>query len=403
MNTGQAIQTHGALEQIKAASAAGNPNACHELARYYDAQGNPDRAVRWMQRAIRVGHPPSELQLAVWLLLGHNLPYQPDKAVRMISNVAKNGDLFAQSLLASLYASGHGIKQSWDLAIDCLLDTAQKGLARAIIQVAVLLDKSFIKERLMLADLAAGTGDPTAMALIKRWQQRLPLEQAKNAFDWNDQQSWQRIKQGICLPHQNSCPAMVSKFTDPQINLIPALLSEDYCEYLCTSAEPYLKPATVNDAHSGELTDHTRTNAAMGFYPVELDVVVHSLNLVLSDAVRLPPTQGEVLSVLKYQPGETYAPHYDFFDPNFPMHAQEIKRNGQRIKTALIYLSDQYTAGETSFEQLNWKFKGQLGDALVFSNVDSSGQPDRQTLHSGLAPDTGMKYLASKWFRDSVR
>ena len=36
----------------------------------------------------------------------------------------------------------------------------------------------------------------------------------------------------------------------------------------------------------------------------------------------------------------------------------------------------------------------------MFFNVDAAGQPDRRTLHAGLPPSAGEKWLLSQWFRD---
>ncbi|MBF8292745.1 MAG: hypothetical protein HW392_1572, partial [Steroidobacteraceae bacterium] len=44
--------------------------------------------------------------------------------------------------------------------------------------------------------------------------------------------------------------------------------------------------------------------------------------------------------------------------------------------------------------------KGRRGDALVFANVDDSGAPDYQTVHAGLPPTSGVKWLLSQWVRD---
>jgi hypothetical protein len=49
--------------------------------------------------------------------------------------------------------------------------------------------------------------------------------------------------------------------------------------------------------------------------------------------------------------------------------------------------------------KLNWRYRGAKGDAILFRNVDSTGAPDRATLHEGLAPTRGEKWLLSQWIR----
>jgi hypothetical protein len=68
----------------------------------------------------------------------------------------------------------------------------------------------------------------------------------------------------------------------------------------------------------------------------------------------------------------------------------------------LIYLNDDFDGGETNFPLINRRFKGRKGDALFFRNVNDAGAPDIRTLHAGLAPTRGEKWLFSQWARRRV-
>ena len=72
---------------------------------------------------------------------------------------------------------------------------------------------------------------------------------------------------------------------------------------------------------------------------------------------------------------------------------------GQRAVTALVYLNDGYEGGETDFPELGWKYRGRKGDALLFWNLTPQGEPEPRTLHAGLPPTSGEKWLYSKWIR----
>ena len=108
----------------------------------------------------------------------------------------------------------------------------------------------------------------------------------------------------------------------------------------------------------------------------------------------------ELPSVLHYAPGEQYAPHHDFCDVSLPGPAKDVADHGQRVLTFLIYLNEDYEGGETDFPQLNWRFKGRKGDAVFWWSVDENGAPDPRTLHAGLPPTSGEKWLFSQWMRD---
>ena len=94
------------------------------------------------------------------------------------------------------------------------------------------------------------------------------------------------------------------------------------------------------------------------------------------------------------------AQHFDYLDPNEPAYAAELAARGQRTHTFLVYLNDDFTGGETSFPRLGLAHTGKPGDALVFANVDASGAPDEKTMHAGLPPTSGEKWVFSQWIRE---
>ena len=78
---------------------------------------------------------------------------------------------------------------------------------------------------------------------------------------------------------------------------------------------------------------------------------------------------------------------------------EEIEARGQRVATFLTYLSDDYDGGETEFTEVGFKFKARKGDALIFVNVDVNGAPDPMSMHAGLPPTRGEKWVLSLWLR----
>ena len=66
----------------------------------------------------------------------------------------------------------------------------------------------------------------------------------------------------------------------------------------------------------------------------------------------------------------------------------------------VVYLNDGFEGGSTEFPRLGLRFRGGVGDALLWDNVLPTGEVDPLTLHAGRPPTQGMKYLLSKWMRD---
>jgi prolyl 4-hydroxylase len=101
--------------------------------------------------------------------------------------------------------------------------------------------------------------------------------------------------------------------------------------------------------------------------------------------------QGEPLQLLRYRAGGEYRAHMDALPPAEP---------NQRILTVLVYLTDDYDGGETSFPRTGLAFRGRTGDALLFRNVAADGSPDQLALHAGMPVTRGEKLIASRWIRE---
>jgi hypothetical protein len=137
----------------------------------------------------------------------------------------------------------------------------------------------------------------------------------------------------------------------------------------------------------------------MSFDIVQSDLILLALRERIAKLARLQAEEFEPTMVLHYTPGQSFAPHFDFVEPSAPYLAHDIAQHGQRVATFLLYLNDDFEGGETEFLDLGWRFKGRKGDALLFWNVDSNGRPEQRTLHAGLQPTRGEKWVLSQWMR----
>lgn len=177
---------------------------------------------------------------------------------------------------------------------------------------------------------------------------------------------------------------------DPDIRVVRKLLSADECAYLIAAAQPELRPSFVVDPRTGGHMPHpVRTSSGMNFPPTLEDLVVHAINLRLAATTGTRVECGEPLYVLRYATGQEYKPHLD------AMPAVD----NQREWTALTYLNDGYSGGETHFDLLGIQFRGEPGDALIFRNVDAAGELDPRLRHAGVPVESGVKWLATRWIR----
>jgi prolyl 4-hydroxylase len=176
----------------------------------------------------------------------------------------------------------------------------------------------------------------------------------------------------------------------PFIKLVHGAFTEKECAYLRTSAKPRLQPSFVVDPASGRRMAHpVRTSTGTSFGPTEEDWIVRKLNERIARLSGTDVACGEPLHILCYAPGQEYKPHVDCF----------TGEDNQRDWTALVYLNTEYQGGETRFEKIGIDVRGQLGDVLVFRNVDEEGRGDPTTRHAGLPVTSGTKWLATRWIR----
>jgi predicted 2-oxoglutarate/Fe(II)-dependent dioxygenase YbiX len=186
----------------------------------------------------------------------------------------------------------------------------------------------------------------------------------------------------------------------PRFAAHPEFLSRDVCAHLISLATPKLVPARVNDAGGrGLKLDAMRTNTGAAFSLIESSVVLQLIRARIARVAGVSASALEPPEVLHYEVGQTYKPHVDFFHPRLPTFAEEMRVKGQRIKTCLVYLNDDLEGGETEFPKLKIKFRGSAGEALVFDNVSAGGTGDLSTVHTGLPPTRGEKWLLSQWIR----
>lgn len=175
-----------------------------------------------------------------------------------------------------------------------------------------------------------------------------------------------------------------------RMGVVRGLFSAPECAHVTELAGPLLVPSVVVDPATGRQGPHPiRTSDGTVLGPIQQDLVVHALNQRLASATGTNVEQGEPLAVLRYRPGQQYRPHHDCLPG---------ERN-QRIFTALTYLNDSYAGGETSFPLLNFSFKGEKGDAVLFANVQPDGQPAALSQHAGLPVTHGEKWICTRWIR----
>lgn len=186
----------------------------------------------------------------------------------------------------------------------------------------------------------------------------------------------------------------------PRIVLLGNVLSDEECDALVAYSEQrMLRSPVVGDAEGKNEIHAYRTSRGAMLQRGESELVGR-IEARLAALTRWPAERGEGLQVLRYESGNEYRPHYDWFDPGLPGPRKHLERGGQRVATIVMYLSDVERGGATSFPNIGLEVQPKKGCAVFFANVDAYGTPDQQTLHAGEPVVAGRKVIATKWLRE---
>lgn len=206
-----------------------------------------------------------------------------------------------------------------------------------------------------------------------------------------------QLLDGIPVPDMPPAEA-ISKL--PAVWHVPTVLSRIECDYVIGRAARLIQPATILDPKTGQTRpDPYRKSYHAAFYPLDDDLVLHALDRRIAGLSGLDWSNGEMLAVLTYTPGQEYKPHYDTLPQDGGVGESERARGGQRVMTILVTLNDGFSGGATTFTKTGLALKPGPGEAIVFRNVSEEDEPDPLTLHAGCPVTAGTKWLASKWMR----
>lgn len=175
-------------------------------------------------------------------------------------------------------------------------------------------------------------------------------------------------------------------------------LSKGECVNMMALIDQSLRPSTVSDAKDTCVVSDYRTSQTADLHYFH-DPFYLSIDKRISEWMGLHPFLGETMQAQRYEPGQYYKEHWDYFSPLTKEFKVYCHWMGQRTWTSMIYLNDVEEGGETYFKHLKLNVKPKQGMLIAWNNLYKNGMPNFKTMHEALPPISGKKYVITKWWR----
>lgn len=336
----------------------GDSAAQISLAEALDRTGRHSEAIDWLARAARNENAGALWLLGRRLLTGEHAPHLPSDALGLLRDAALGGSTDAALLNSVLAAAGIHRQPSWADAVEWLAMAAEQGSDSADQQL-----------QLIAGGQSARGGAETRVS--------------------------------ICLDPWLGPPTGRLLHDAPKLVAFEQVVDQAVCDWLRDCSKERLRPAYVYETASGRTTiSEMRTNQVASFGLLETSLIHILVQAKIAATVGMPLDHLEAFSVLHYAAGQEAKEHADYIDPAAAGAAEQIARSGQRVATALLYLNDDYTGGETEFPLLGISHRGKAGDLLIFFSTDANGVPDPRSIHAGRPPRSGEKWVLSQFIRN---
>ncbi|RYY28351.1 MAG: 2OG-Fe(II) oxygenase [Sphingomonadales bacterium] len=189
----------------------------------------------------------------------------------------------------------------------------------------------------------------------------------------------------------------VTRIKSPRIDMfaVPAFIAPAECTELVALIDSDVKPSTSLRVQTGE---KTRTSSTCKL-PSEHQLVA-AIDQRIADLLGLDPGHAETLQGQRYEPGQQFRTHNDYFASGQSFSEAIANEGGQRTWTAMAYLNRTEKGGATNFPMVPVAIPPTPGVLLVWNNMDKNGQSNPYSHHAGTVVEAGRKYVLTKWFRE---
>ncbi|MBO9602514.1 MAG: 2OG-Fe(II) oxygenase [Novosphingobium sp.] len=183
----------------------------------------------------------------------------------------------------------------------------------------------------------------------------------------------------------------------PRIEMftLPGFVPPELCGDLMALIDANRRPSTIADSDG----DHYfRTSETCDLAPTEPAVI--ELERLLRELNRIDPANGEPIQGQRYEVGQEFKAHTDYFEPTGADYERFCSATGQRTWTFMVYLNTVDAGGATRFKVIDKLFQPEGGRLVCWNNRRPDGTCNPATLHHAMKVRKGLKYVITKWYRE---
>jgi len=180
-----------------------------------------------------------------------------------------------------------------------------------------------------------------------------------------------------------------------QLYMLDDCLGEDECDALVDVINRNLRPSEVTIEGTDKYFRTSRTCDLSKLH----DPLVAMIDEKLARTLGIRRAYAEVNQAQRYDVGQEFKAHTDYFEPGTDEFATYGAERGNRTWTLMVYLNEGMKGGGTRFFSIDRTFEPRKGRALIWNNLHPDGSPNPDTLHSGMPVTQGHKIIVTMWFR----
>ncbi|QOV93076.1 2OG-Fe(II) oxygenase [Novosphingobium sp. ES2-1] len=177
--------------------------------------------------------------------------------------------------------------------------------------------------------------------------------------------------------------------------MLRGFLSDRECASLIARIDRDRRPSTIADANG----DHYFRTSETCDLPMQEPEIV-ALDEKISAISGIDRQFGEPIQGQRYEPGQEFKSHTDYFDPHGADFQRYCHVAGQRTWTFMVYLNDVEAGGATRFKVIDKIIQPEKGKLVCWNNRRPDGSVNPATLHHAMKVRKGLKYVITKWYRE---